>query len=240
MYLYAPQPSRHIRGAEDVSQLVEDLCSEGWGGPRTEQLVEDLWLYGWDVFRGLIRKGRVSSARRAYLTDESLQILHTSAPDRDSVTLDTLGITIPKFVETLRSGRYDPTKSQLGTYYIGACDLAFITVARRWQNDRVRLAHELSSTPWGLIPLETSTDPWGETDRTHTRITLTRALNSLPRTQRAVMVAIAQGYTPTEIADRLNLTPRAIEGLTYRARVQLRSSAVGRSLYAQLCGGRDG
>lgn len=227
--------SRIIRGSDDPVTLLAELNTHGWQGPTLDLLTEDLWLYGWDVLRGLIRRRKLPGYQ-PHLTEESWIILRDSSEHRDAVTLDTLGQAIPKFLASLREGNYDPTRSSLGTYFIGRCAIEFRPIAERWQNQRIQTAHELSDVSWSTIPLPTALNP---ARHGYTRILLARALNTLNFTDRAVMVATLQGYAQTDIAEHMGLTPRAVEGILYRARRRLRSSSSGHALWSQLLDAAD-
>lgn len=231
MYSYEPKEPRVIQGSEDVPALKAELAAEDWCGPTMSILQDDLWLYGWDVLRGLIRKHRVPGKYQPHLSEADWALLQDSSADREEVCLETLGSAVPKFIDSLRHGTYDPSKSSMATYFTGRCGIEFRPVAETWRNKRTQIAHEISNVAWSKIQLPGAPSPTSEAVQ---RILLNNALNTLKPNERAVMVATLLDETQADIADRMELSVRAVEGIARRARNKLAGNSAGKALRMHL------
>lgn len=212
---------RYIRGAEAPAELLAELASAEWQGPRMEAFEADLWIYGWDVLRGLVKTGKIRTipahVPAVALTTSDWATLAESDEERGELVIDTLGRSVPKFVEVLRAGKYDPTKGSLGTYFIGQCGIQFRDVAKSWQTSQHRRLYELANFDWeevfGGIPSE-------DIDRRlDMRRLVANILRGVTAPQRAVLVrSFLEDRSHGEIGDLMGITPRAVEGHVYRAK----------------------
>ncbi len=95
--------------------------------------------------------------------------------------------------------------------------------SRRWGRRIATLAHELSTDPGDIagtgvatsVPRLISPDQVRAFEQHHDALKL---LDRLPPRQRQVLAWTYEGYTPTEIAEELQLTPQAVRASLHKAR----------------------
>lgn len=94
----------------------------------------------------------------------------------------------------------------------------FATVFRRWQRTRLDLPLPLGVDAAALSALSARAAETDPALGAVTRDELERALRRAGPEVRAVLGLVAEGYQHSEIADRLRLSERAVEGRIYRFR----------------------
>jgi len=204
--------------------VVERVRLADFRGPAYEGLMADLYRYAWPVMLDAIRTGSIVSIRtslpnRTIRSDER-QLLHDSPAEREDLALASITGAIPRFVEALRAGRWDPAKGRgLRAYFIGACAYAFWHEYERWSAQRrkhlravLRLAEDPSVD--GLL-LDRVEDH--EEYRQAAELLLAKAKKKSPDLE-VILRCLLSGMTPAEVAGRLGYSERAIEGRMYQFR----------------------
>lgn len=222
-----PQGHRKIRGADQPAELLAELGAAGWQGPRVEAFTDDLWLYGWDVLRGLVRNRRIRTIPATMppvdLREDSWRTLDESSDERYEVVVDTLSRAIPRFLERLEAGKYDPGRSSLGTYFTGQCAIVFRDVAKAWQKRHHREQYELASFDWdgvfGGMPID------DVERRIDLRTVIAHVLREVSAPQRIALVrCLLEDRSHGEVAELMRITPKAVEGHVHRARRAARAA----------------
>jgi len=203
---------------------VERVRRADFRGPAFEGLMADLYRYAWPVMLDAIRTGSIVSIqtslpKRVIRSDER-QLLHDSSAEREDLALASITGAIPKFVEALRVGRWDPAKGRgLRAYFIGGCAYAFWHEYDRWSAQRrkhlravLRLAQEPSVDGLLLHGVEDH-----EEYREAAELLLAKAKKKSPDLE-VILRCLLSGMTPAEVASQLGYSERAIEGRMYQFR----------------------
>ncbi len=227
---------RAERAAGD-ERLFEALKLDGFQGPAWERFVDDtLARYGFRVIRGWVLtmrifaecfgkgvKGARGSGRegRPFDDDEVTQI-----------TDDTVTVAIRSFRRVLARGGWSPSGgASLNTFFIGQCVLVFPGVYGRWQRQNWFPSEvSLSARDDDGDPMVEPADPSPTADPAglmEVRAEVTAALQQAVRDHRTrtMLILRAEGYSDREIANLLDDTERAVEGVVYRHRQRLNSQA---------------
>lgn len=213
-----------LSGREADLATVARLRDADFQGPVYERFINDLYRYAWPVMLDAIRTGSIVSIATGLpprsIPADVRQLLHDSSPEREDLALDSIARAVPKFMASLKNGRWDPAKGRsLKSFFIGACAYAFrqeydlwivarrnrltaITSLAREDGDRCGLAEDLEARhdyrdAVGLL-LEKATQKSAELG--------------------AILRCLLAGMTAAEAARELGCTERAIEGRLYRFR----------------------
>ncbi|GAA4554864.1 RNA polymerase sigma factor [Pseudonocardia xishanensis] len=205
--------------------LIQSIYEAGMKGVRYDLLIDELRRYGMRVLRAALRDGRiftwcgVGSRAPVFATADERRVLHTSPEDRDELALETIANAIVLFHESLADREWNPERSSLHTYFIGACKIAFPGVYRRWSRERASRLEEYGygHTPEVLGVELRALSPSPEAMAVDTD-TLRRILRVGSPEARMICRLILTGYNQAEIAEKLGITTRAVEGHMHRLR----------------------
>ncbi len=198
----------------------ERLSAEDFAGSTWNDVATVLVSYAVPVLRGMVRSGAIFAACRAV----GRPLPATSLPgdvDQEDLVTETAVLALRDFQKRALEGRgWAPEGgASMTTYFVSGCVLALPGVYRSW-----RRAHDRCPVP---IPpddvIESVTDPWSDV---MSGIALDQELERLDRRTRAVVELRMDGYSYSEIAAHLRTSPRAVEGLLYRARRTLQDRLV--------------
>ena len=213
-----------------LSQHEEDLAAvervrhANFRGPIYEAFVADLYRYAWPVTLDAIRTGSITSIRtgvaRSGIPSDERQLLHDSSAEREDLALASIARAVPKFMATLRAGRWDPAKGKsLRSFFIGACAYAFWQEYELWSAQRRRqllaitgLARRASSDKGLANYLEEHQDY-----REAVEILLAKAGKKSLELE-VILRCLLSGMTVPEVAEKLGYSERAVEGRMYQFR----------------------
>lgn len=180
--------------------------------------------YGYRVLQDAIRSQRIYEQCAGVWpcirpTFDELETLRASADERHALACQTVIAVLEQRVPVWDT--WDPCKgAALETYFVRALRHKFPAVFQRWQKARqdqlkVRDAHAVA-----LTGKDAPADPvLGAIARDE----LERALRTVGPEVRSVLGLVAVGYEHSEIAERLRLSERAVEGRIYRFRRNIRN-----------------
>jgi hypothetical protein len=149
-----------------------------------------------------------------------------SREDRSELSSETVARAVDFFREkVLRAGAWDHTRgATIKTYFVGACLFQFPNVYQLWQSERRR---------WGSLPIVSIDDPdipgllyqVPGADDTEYRVIARHQLQQVmaelgdkyPDLHQVVEMWL-DGYTDSQAAGLLGVTPRTIEGQWHRFR----------------------
>lgn len=180
--------------------------------------------YGYRVLQNQIRSqqiyGLCDGIRPSIRpTFDELETLRASADERHALACQTVIAVLQQRVPVWDT--WDPCKgAALDTYFVRALHHKFPAVFQRWQKTRqdqlkVRAAHAVV-----LTGKDAPADPVAGAIA---RDELERALRTVGPEVRSVLGLVAAGYEHSEIAERLRLSERAVEGRVYRFRRNTRN-----------------
>jgi hypothetical protein len=193
-------------------------------GPVFDSFINDLYKYAWPVMLDAIRTGSIVTIQTGLpprsIPPNERQLLHDSSPEREDLALGSIARAVPKFITSLRNGRWDPAKGRsLRTFFIGACVYAFWQEYDLWRAQRRR---QLAAI-WRLASLDS--EPCGPTDELEerrdcqeaVRLLLEKAAKKSPELE-AILQCLLTGMTAAEAASQLGYSERAVEGRLYQFR----------------------
>lgn len=220
MHDLSSQPGRRlVRGAQDAPTLLDELEAARWRGPRYEMFCEDLYLYGFDVLRGQVRTGKIltveTNVPRPRLSQPEWALLHDSAEQREALVLEALMVAVPKFVQHLRTGSFDPHgPASLTSYFFRGCVFAFWKAAERWSQQRHR-----EITTLARLYGEPATSAYPDSSRaTECREALHRVIDDASPEARIICAGILAGRTHAEIGTDLGISDAAVAARLYQLR----------------------
>jgi len=186
------------------------------------------------LFKKLLRTGEIKREllnRRlpSGLTSDDYLRLHTSMSARDALAIGVVIAGEDYFRRSvIPNGKWRADAgASLETYFINGCLHHFTSAVKEWKREHPEWTGKLIYDHW---PGDSPTDSRDITasdlictveDRDLIRRLMTRAS---PLT-RAIMALMLQGYSFSEIGERLSLSARAIEGKLYRFRTELKRDA---------------
>ncbi|MFD7757606.1 sigma-70 family RNA polymerase sigma factor [Streptomyces sp. NPDC059757] len=165
------------------------------------------WMVTGEIFN------RVKAVNRPVRADaEIVERLQNDFEARSDLAQDTIAAALPLFREQLKTGRWDPEKGTLTTYFIGTVVLSFSNAYRAWAR---RLDDEVRVLPLGVTPEELSPIDVPRTeDNVSVFVESSEAVSSffrmLKSPDREVAQMVYEGKTVNEVADRFGVSPRAI------------------------------
>lgn len=235
---------RRERIERDV-RCVEKLRTGGFAGPEYEIFINDLCRETLKQLKGLLRTGdlaRLSRARfrehgiRLFVAEQDLDALRSSMEDRDELAVNILLAALRGFHRNaLVKGRWNPRHSGksgrgpacLQSYFIGLCIWEFRQEYMRWHKDRQRRfeAHAALLDPEDFLSQLAAPVELSDPEALAIGSSVLKLLSTSSAQTRAVVALIVQGYSHSEIADRLHIKPRAAEGCLYRFRRKVREAA---------------
>lgn len=206
-------------------------------GPAYREFTDELWLYARAVLLSKLRSGLVfawcaEGGVAVSPTSAERDVLHRSPEDRDHLVIGTIAHAIPKFrIKVLAKDKWDPAgAASMATYFVNFCRFEFQAVFRDWQRQRREALVSLDVTelkPGALAHFfyQPNFDP---EKKAITRDDIAYLTRNSPEQTRWICVLMLEGYTHSEIADRLGITVRRIEYLLHKLRKRaLKMSAAG-------------
>ena len=206
-------------------------------GPSYQKFTDELWLYARPVLLSKLRSGLIfawcaEGGVAVSPTSAERDVLHRSPEDRDHLVIDTIAHAIPKFrIKVLTKDKWDPAgAANMATYFVNFCRFEFQAVFRNWQRQRRKALASLDVTelePGTLAHFfyQPNFDP---EKQAITRDDIAHLTRNSPEQTRWICVLMLEGYTHSEIADRLGITVRRIEYLLHKLRKRaLKMSAAG-------------
>lgn len=203
--------------------LVEALRADGFQGRSYSRFEEELARYGMAVISSWISTGKIftQASRQGFPLKRPSRPL---TPDEsDELAMESTARALRSFKRmALQEGRWRPDGgADLKTYFLGACVLEFANVYRQFSRSIARerefipLDEEIESA----ASLES--DPIGDLEQQmFAKATIADMLRTgkLDSTTAAALQLMGNGYTITEVANILGVSPRLIA----RRRQQLR------------------
>lgn len=212
-------------------ELYNRLALREFTGPEYEMLASELASYGFSVVCSWLRRGVIFK----YCADRG-RVLHPADSDRErlerpegrdereELASETVARALRFFRERALLGRKWSHEggATLKTYFVGACIFAFPAIYRRWAREWRRWRRVIDDRD--LSPdhrdSRTSVELFG-TDTAHTaisNITVAEELTRMPPRMRTAATMLLDGHSQAEIADHLDTTERAVEGMLHRYR----------------------
>jgi hypothetical protein len=218
----------NVARREEDRELVAKLAKGNFEGPAQELFEAELAAYGYPVMMAWTRTGEI--VRKTAGIGRPLIVpcggLGWSREDRSELSMETVARAVNFFREkVLRAGTWDHTRgATIKTYFVGACLFQFPNVYQVWQAERRR---------WNSRPAVSIDDPDGpglpyqvpgDDDTEHRALAryqlgqvMAELADKYPDLHEVVMMQL-DGYTDAQAAQRLGMTPRAVEGLWRRFR----------------------
>ncbi len=232
-----PDAAAHTRLREADASLVAFLRRRNFEGPHYRTFTAELMDYGWRTLSSWTTSGHIfeRTARMGRPVPPAMMPDTWAYEDRTQVVTDTVikGSGLFREHGLVREKWTPEGGASLTTYFVGATILAFRPVYMRWHKDhhvgQSELNHRTADTDDILyaqrdIPDQRATDP-AHAAVTHDDITRLRTL--LPDEQlREALGWMALGYTQAEAANRVGLTPKALERRLARARTRISASGL--------------
>lgn len=210
------------------ARLVESLKETEFDQDSVwyQMFVSDLAAYGYPVMLSWLRRRVVFSlcaarGRPVRYSDHDLQVLEEAYEERLELALETVAEGL-KFFRThaLVQGKWSVDKgASLKTYFMGACLLCFPNVYRRWASEKAKWS--AISQRWDITDEEGRHLAGEQQDTAQEaldQIAISDQLEAMPEGTRDVAALVLEGYTHSEIAHKLQITERAVEGRLYRYR----------------------
>ena len=188
--------------------------------PAEHSLFRDyLWTLGFKTIKTFLREGTIVKKMMRighpfYFLYDDRRLLRESSDLRDELAAEVLILAVPFFFKHL--GSWKPGRgASLTTYFIGACLINFREAYSVWTNAR----HEKWLTP-ADIDLASLLDPHNSAFTAQVEIheTVRQVIKLAKPGQRPIVELLYAGYSQVEIAEKLGLTPRAVEGKVYQLR----------------------
>jgi DNA-directed RNA polymerase specialized sigma24 family protein len=201
------------------ARLWEMATASGFAGSAYDRLLDRVIAYGLAHVRAAVSSGRVFEwcARRngrikLYVPGQ------WTHEDREELVQETVASAARRFHDAGRIGQgwSEELGVTLGAYFLGLCIEEFPNHFRRWLRASRRAAQPLQDVE--RLPQAMAPDP---ASIVAAQQELSDSLRPLPASQRAALMLQALGFSEEEIAARLGVSSRAVEGLIYRGRRQL-------------------
>ncbi|MHA6631895.1 RNA polymerase sigma factor [Pseudonocardia sichuanensis] len=223
----AERPAESLERRQADLELRNDLALAGFDGPEWRRFAEELARYGRAVMKAWCYSGEIFNQCRKKNCYPGPSPEHWTDDDRDGLADDVVTAAIIAFRDRALIGRgWDwRAGASLKTYFIGACVYQFPNAFRRWRtedqtwnqlrrldpsaDELLHQRHRDDTEDLALIHLESST-----------------AFDAIPddRTKIAMLLH-SQGYTYPEIADLLDTSVKAVDGLLIRHRKRAASTS---------------
>lgn len=205
---------------------IESLRLADFRGARLENFIAELYRYAWPVMLAAIRTGSIAHIQTGVphlsISADERQLLHDSPHEREELALASIARAEPRFVASLKAGRWDPTKGRsLRSFFIGACAQAFWQEYALWSDQRRRqlkaIANLARSRPASACD-EFAADPATQhAQREAVELLLAKARKKSPELE-AICLGLLTGMTAVEVAGELGYSGRAVEGRLYQFR----------------------
>jgi DNA-directed RNA polymerase specialized sigma24 family protein len=201
------------------AKLWEAVAAEGLGGPLYRRLIDEIIRNALPRLVAALRSGRVFVWCAQANSRIRLWAPHDwNDTDRRELALATVTRAALRFHRTADEGRgwSQDHGVTLATYFFGLCIDEFPNEFKAWLTDR-RQARWQADAVAQLSPTD-SPDP---AEAVLVSDDIRQRLAVLSQDQRTAIVLQAAGFSQIEIAARMHLSVRAVEGLIYRGRRRL-------------------
>ncbi|PPK60682.1 Homeodomain-like domain-containing protein [Actinokineospora auranticolor] len=227
-----------LRAAESLRQresdlvLYNELALEGFEGRAWDRFAYELARYGYAVMMAWLKSGELFAQCKAKNCWPGSPPERWDDPDdRAGLAGDTVTTAIAAFKERalIAGGWTFDGGASLKTYFIGRCVFAFPNHYRKWATEQLNARLVRAAGP--------DTDSRGHdgyvvdpAERALTKLRITAGIAAIPdeRTRAAVILQEA-GYTYPEIAELLDVTPKAVDGILQRQRTRGQTSPARRT-----------
>lgn len=201
-------------------ELRNDLALAGFTGPQWRRFAEELARYGRAVMKAWCYSGEIFNQCRRKNCYPGPPPDDWGDDDRDGLADDVVAHAIKAFRErALIFGEWDwKAGASLKTYFIGACVYQFPNAFRRWRTEDQTWRHLRRLDPAAEEFLEHRHHDHTD-DLALIRLESSTAFDAIPddRTKIAMLMH-SQGYTYPEIAELLDTSVKAVDGLLIRHR----------------------
>jgi hypothetical protein len=218
----------NVARREEDRELIAKLAKSNFEGPGQELFEAEMAAYGYPVMMAWTRTGEIVKKTAGISRPLSIPSsgLGWSREDRSELSTETVARAVNFFREkVLRAGTWDHTRgATIKTYFVGACLFQFPNVYQVWQAERRR---------WNSRPAVSIDDPGApglvsqmpSDDDTEHRViardqlqqVMAELADKYPDLHEVVMMQL-DGHTDAQAAQRLGMTPRAVEGRWRRFR----------------------
>lgn len=197
-------------------ELRNDLALAGFRGPGWDRYAWELARYGYAVVMAWLKTGEMFNQCKAKGCNLGPPPLKWTVDDRAGLANETVALAVDNFKQQAlikRKWTYNGGAT-LKTYFIGACVFAFPNLYRKWSTERAASQY-LTSIEHDSV--NRSSPPQDPAEMAVTQIHIREGFNNIPddRTKSAILLQ-EMGYTYTEIAEILQITSRAVDGLIRR------------------------
>jgi RNA polymerase sigma factor (sigma-70 family) len=212
--------------AADI-ELVSELAAHGFTGPKYREFEIALCRYALGVMMAWLLSGEIFVRCAEQGRPVTPCAVRLSSEECEQLAIDTVVAALPKFKEkALVKGGWNPDrKTRLTTYFVGWLPSHFLNVYRKKLTEIKKGSLEVPSDDVHELTMSRVTQQEG-TDPLEMLIIderIREGLCGLDLRTRQVLVLSEEGYEQAQIAEALNITPRAVEGTLYRHRQRLRS-----------------
>jgi DNA-directed RNA polymerase specialized sigma24 family protein len=223
-----PDPAERRRRIAADTAVVRALRTEGFKGPRTDLLLQKLAAYGWPVMLHWVSSGEIFLRCASYgrPVPRPAAGFSWTGDDHAELATETILKAVPFFRQhALRQEKWDARRgASLTTYFMGACISCFPQAYRGWWRQQADL-QVLARSESEADALAHVPDP-RHADPEHIAVLRDHAARVLAQIEDPVLIAAlalrAMGYTESEAAKAVGLTPKALERRTSRQRAKLR------------------
>lgn len=220
------QPVRTETGISDAltadSELVEYFRSLQFRGREWDQFIRRLHTYGIARISALLASGAIF-AKASKLTRRTVHENQHRIQDRDreELVIDSVHTALRSFVtKGIKGGGWSPRGgASLNTYFVNACVISFTDIYKAWR--KAQLAHlpEVAFEQLDEVKAMAVAATYSTVD-TDLEL-LGDAMDRMSKDEIDIFTQIVQGYTQEEIAGKLGMSEKAVEGRVYRARRRL-------------------
>jgi RNA polymerase sigma-70 factor (ECF subfamily) len=220
------QPVRTETGISEAlaadAALIEYFRSLQFRGREWDQFVIGLHAYGIARISALLASGAIFT-KASLLTRRTVRENQHRIQDRDreELVIDSVHTALRSFVaKGIKGGGWSPRGgASLKTYFVNACVISFTDIYKAWR--KAQLAHlpEVAFEQLDEVKAVAIAATYSTVD-TDLEL-LNTAMDRMSKDEIDIFTQIVQGYTQEEIAEKLGLTEKAVEGRVYRARRRL-------------------
>lgn len=249
-------PGDRPRRIQRDAEWVRDLAEGGFQGRPYEVFEDQLLRESWPMLRGMLRDGRLiriaqkwckELGRPFWVHPDDFALLRSSSEARDEILVEMLMKARKSFRrKALLDGGWNPDHkgargpSCLTSYFVNQCVWDFRRAYTRWAKNRLMWAEQhvlydgseeaARGNPRLFAPL-LEADQLSEPEAAVLSTNFQDILDEQPVPTQAVIRLVTQGYTDTEIAEKLRLTHGAVRTRKTRFRTALYAAARQRRIW---------
>lgn len=200
------------------TELADEISRNRLTSADSVLVREYFWVIGFKAIKKLLRTNKMAQAcmemgRPVTFQFDDRRLLTESTDLRDELTVEVLIKTVPDFFDHRVQDWEAVRGASLTTYFIGACIRTFKTVYATWAKSRER--KWITSARLAEARFDPSTT---FTEQVAIEETIRQVFDLAKPNQRPVLALLHSGYTQVEAAEKLGLSPRAVEGRMYQLR----------------------